>query len=412
MEMVDQFEKLMKKYAVELQIVATSIKTSSRYDRTNVALEFKNGVQMDLLPASSLEVDPEKQRTEVFSRMKKDPSRFLLFSSSLAETALQFMKDQSGAAHQLIRLAKYWYKMCTLGDRLYGGSTIMEILCIDVAYELDPLGRGTEFQMLAAFRAFLKRVSVINTLKIAFYRNGKNWVKVAPNEFKLPKYQNYFHAPFLTEKNFIIEPANPYNNLAKNIKPIPLKRLKQFSAAMLKRLDDLESPVNNDIKKLSADGKTIEMVYFNKLFEPFILSLKNYYPASAIPTSVCIDYFYQNYFTAQANVEVRQDDFFKKNAEAKKLYRAVLNSLLFLIRGRAMRTAKNGLSFTNGITDVTKADEVKSAVKTFLDANNFGKNVTESNTNDDHKDYHVTLSIPYRRMDKIYAVRFSMKWKI
>ncbi len=70
------------------------------------------------------------------------------------------------------------------------------------------------------------------------------------------------------------------------------------------------------------------------------------------------------------------------------------------------------MSFTNGITDVTKADEVKLAVKTFLDANNFGKNIVESNVNDDHKGYHVTLSIPYRRMDKIYAVRFSMKWKI
>lgn len=410
--MVQEFEMLLRERIKEFEIVENTLKTT----HLTVKLLFTNGVEMDLLPATNFSAEnPESQRFQVMTKIRDDPKHHSWYSSSLAQTQIKFIREQSGATHQLIRLAKYWFKLCTLDKEIYGGSSIIEILCVDVAFDLDPNPRSPmnhSFSMLPAFRLFLEKISRMNSLKLGFCREANTWVRVAPHEFRSARFRDCFSDAIVQRPNFIVEPSNPYNDLAENIPPPSFERLSEFSTEMLMRLNDLESPVTNNMKTVSGIGsQAILNVNYGNFFKPFIMSLREHYPSSAIPTNISIDYYYQNY--AHENASERKPEFFTQNKLAKIVYKTVMNNLLFLIRGKAMRKAyaPNGLCFTDGIADVSSRDDVRAAVNLFVQAN-FGLVINVTSANADHVHHHVTLTIPYRlvKESRVYAVRFSMTW--
>lgn len=77
------------------------------------ALEF----DFDILPAANFTVDIQAdgdelidiQQKRVLAHIKQDPKKYgYLFSGSLADAAVHFMKQQDGFAHEMVRLAKFW----------------------------------------------------------------------------------------------------------------------------------------------------------------------------------------------------------------------------------------------------------------------------------------------------------------
>lgn len=77
------------------------------------ALEF----DFDVLPAANLTVGLhvggdefiDEQQNQVLKIIAKDPKKYsYMYSSSLAYSAVRFMKQQDGFVNDMVRLAKYW----------------------------------------------------------------------------------------------------------------------------------------------------------------------------------------------------------------------------------------------------------------------------------------------------------------
>lgn len=86
---------------------------TTKYSIQFKALEF----EFDLLPAvnftNGLPVGGDElidiQQQEVLGRIEQDPRKYgYMYSSSLADATVRFMKQQSGFVHEMARIAKIW----------------------------------------------------------------------------------------------------------------------------------------------------------------------------------------------------------------------------------------------------------------------------------------------------------------
>jgi len=124
------------------------------------------------------------------------------YAGGLTESQIGYMKAQSSFTHELVRLVKYWYKTLYLGPRsIYGMKLMLEIIAVNVSNKM----KGQPESWTAAFREFLTQVSQIDNGVIN-----------------------------------LVDPNNPYNNLAENFKDrgTELKNLKEFAAATAKKLSN------------------------------------------------------------------------------------------------------------------------------------------------------------------------------
>lgn len=404
--MVNKFKTFLEDWRKNPDIAPDSISTST----ITASASFKNGTDLDLLPACNFSTDPQKQREEVLKRIRQNPTVKLIsgLSSSLAETQLSFIRSQDGFTHQLIRLTKYWYKSLTLNERVYGGSSIIEIICVASKEEID----GNNVTVLEALNRFLRNICKINSLKIAFVNdeNGK-WKQITNAEMKSKKYKDYFDPKIVSAENYIVEPANPYNNLGENLKPKAVDKMKEFATEMLQRIADLEVQGSNAMKIVGGtDGKIT--LHLPNLFQPFPIRLRDQYTHSGIPMEIFVQYDYAQYKSVHCKTEQRQAGFFKKNVEAKNAARAIQNNLLFLIRARVSRDEKNYLVYSNGLPVLKKLNDAKVAVGDLL-RENFGLekfvhlNVTAQS---EHDKCQVSIFVPFFVGKTKNAIQFSMIW--
>lgn len=413
LETVEDFKNLLKSEAKSFGIIPSSITWSSN----TATAEFEQGIEMDILPACSFFQDPEKQRQEVHRQIRACPEKYLMYSSSLADTQTKFMKDQPGSTHQLIRLVKFWYKTLTLGEYVYGGSFLMEVLCATVCKEEQSLTKR-DVPMLERFKAVLKKISEIYTLQIAFLPpelnnggskpNGSNgWKLLNGNEAK--KYKTYFWSEILSRPRFIIDPSNPFNDLIKNLGEDVVHNLKIFASKMLVRIGKLESTGSNECKTVtSAMDVTL---HIDKIFEPLSLGLKDSFKNEGIPKKVVIHYDYQSYKSSESKTVTNKDDsFLQNNKDAKKICKTILTNLVTLVRIRAKREG-NRYIFKNGLPVIGNKADVKKAVEIFLKENFTSEQVNIGTSNNDHKGCDVTVYIPYLVDTTAFAVRFSMSWR-
>lgn len=86
--------------------------------KTKYSIQFKAmDFEFDILPAANftvgLQLDGDTmidiQRQLVLQQIEKDPKKNgYMYSSSLADAAVRFMKGQSGFVHEFVRIAKFW----------------------------------------------------------------------------------------------------------------------------------------------------------------------------------------------------------------------------------------------------------------------------------------------------------------
>lgn len=367
-------------------------------------IRFNNGVEMDLLAACNLSKsqNSKEQYKLVLERIRQDFTKSPLFSSSLAEMQLDYLKTQSSFTHQLIRLAKYWYKSCSLDKTIYGGSAMMEIICVTVVTDI-----GDSVPMLEAFKMFLHKVCRLDSLKIAFIQVDGKWKFIQEGEMR--RYADHFDAKIISRINYIIEPANPYNDMAQNISREVFMKLKTFAAIMVDRVNHLDFAYSNQM--ITVSGQNLISIDFSKLFEPFPLRLSDEY-CDGIPTEVLVDYQYKKYHYNSAEPKlIANKASFDSNKDAKLVTKAILNNLSFLIRAPKKKDVgdKKYIPYTDGVANVSLED-VKGAVQRLTNDNFNPSNVRASDSDSAHNGYDVTLYAPYRCNNNIFAVRISLKW--
>ncbi|XP_067138912.1 inactive 2'-5'-oligoadenylate synthase 1B-like [Centruroides vittatus] len=195
-----------------------------------VRLELNN-TKYDIVPATQFSQDPNSQREMVMnmiglSRLDRSAREGYIFSSSLAETQAEFVKNQSEFVHNFIRLAKFWNKTLYIKDYFSGRSSTIETIAIYVAKEEET--KHLTVSVRRAFRVFLQLITNLDDLRIIF-----------EEYYSIDDVNQYI----LQQKPLVLDPSNPYNNLAYPF--IQSKRIKenfQESAAItISRLEQFVS---------------------------------------------------------------------------------------------------------------------------------------------------------------------------
>ena len=118
------------------------------------------------------------------------------FSPSLGEAMIEFIKKQSPATHELIRIVKLWVKFAgPPRERVQGLSTLLEIVCVHAAKTAHEPNC-----VLSAFKQFL----VLLTMHITWDIKQDVVSMLSSEESRM-----------IMQKPFVINPENPYENMYK-----------------------------------------------------------------------------------------------------------------------------------------------------------------------------------------------------
>lgn len=174
------------------------------------SLEFSlNGFKFDLLPACDFDVNQKaknwdsNQQMEVLKRMKRNKGEVSALSASLAFSVLNFIKKKSSYVHDIIRLAKYWFKSLSLDEYVYGGKYCIELVAIQAAEEVERDEDITTDTHFYGFLWFLEYMKNFDEIYIMF-----------PGEYG-PCNGKHKPPPFGKRATpFVLDPTNPYNDLA------------------------------------------------------------------------------------------------------------------------------------------------------------------------------------------------------
>lgn len=214
-------------------------------DSTNYSLKFRvRNIKFDLLPAIDFvgnQDNPELQQQLTLDVMVQNLQRNVYrFSSSLAFATVNFMEKQSAFAHDMARLAKFWYKSACIDVHVSGSSYLMELVAIFVVNQMQTQTHRD------AFRNFLYQMRNFERINIVFDEYGHLNGHRPSNNVPLP---------------CVIDPSNPYNNLGKHFanKPHVMATLKVHAQNTLQNLEELIS------------NPQLELYHSIDLFDPFLL---------------------------------------------------------------------------------------------------------------------------------------------
>lgn len=202
-----------------------------RLNRNSVNFKI-NGLEMDVVIAANLVKDCKKgqslahiQQREVLQQIKLDPTEYnYLYSSSLAEATVYFMKTRVGFANEIARIAKFWFK--SLGDEfenISGANTLIELIAVYAARK-GRRGNRKFNPHLRAFIRFLDMLTNFEQLNVSFNRCNAMFKEHPPGESAVPR---------------VIDPVNPYNNFIKYWSGKMIEALKCRAASTMDRLGHL-----------------------------------------------------------------------------------------------------------------------------------------------------------------------------
>ncbi len=223
---------------------------SIKMNRNSINLKI-NGLEMDVVPATNFVKDlkkhqslPHVQQREVLEYIKRNPTEYSYkFSSSLAEATVYFMKTRVGFANEIARIAKYWFK--NLGNDLKdisGASTFIETVAVHAARK-GRLGNRKHYPYLKAFMRFLEKLVNFETLDVSFKRCNPVFKQHPPGNSAIPR---------------VIDPVNPYNNLAENWSGKNIDTLKNCAAMTLARIQQMVLTPSQ-----SASGRELDETLFH-----------------------------------------------------------------------------------------------------------------------------------------------------
>ncbi|XP_035710794.1 uncharacterized protein LOC118436551 [Folsomia candida] len=344
---------------------------------------------MDLLPATNFVhgIKPEgpllakKQSDAVLNEMDKSMSH--LYSSSLSESQVYFMKEQTSFTHDVVRLAKFWFKSLYLGERpIYGVKTILELIAVAASMKEEDRDKKS---LLRTFATFLDNVVRIDKLRLKFSNNNGRW------ELENTRDNNTYRAGLPTD-NYIIEPSNPYNNLAKEMihRDKEVKNLKEF--AKISRLRISHAMRTNQV---SVDS------VFN-LFRPLPTSLYRICFSDMDSPEMILggDASFRRY---NPDMKVQNENIMKKPGRKEFLDAVKIFLSSAVNAGSAALIANN--------KEVTLAD-VKQKVEQMIDEDLKGTSHTAwSPATDRFEDYDVVFTVPISNNLEMGGVKIGFRWK-
>ncbi len=189
-EVLQFFKRILTEYCDDLEIVRESVQVTPY----SVQFTFENQTEVDLLPAIN-----NLTTEQILQKMARDPKRSRYYSSSLVETQVAFMKEQSAFANALARLAKHWYISMECPYYVSGASGIFEILGVAAAFEQN--GSRERESMSLGFERIVEMVANLDEIGIKFEKSGQKYQLVGSN----------------LETPYLLEPANPNNNFMDGI---------------------------------------------------------------------------------------------------------------------------------------------------------------------------------------------------
>ena len=234
------FEKEISFFSAYLprKIEGLQIMKSSPFSVTFLLGNFK----VDLLPApnyvSGTPSSPgDEQRQALLSvientandRERNSKARF--FSPAFSESIVRFMAKQQPFVNAAVRLGKLWKNSCTTSPNTFPpwfSSFLVELIMCDVATR--ELSEQSEASLVRVFKVFLELLSQPQTLCIIF--TDMNSESAVPPEIR-------------RERPLVVDPANPYLNVAKQMNWEPIRSLALETLAVLKRAGETQTTIRD-----------------------------------------------------------------------------------------------------------------------------------------------------------------------
>jgi len=276
-----------------------------------------------------------------------------------------------------VRLGKFWYKTLYLGPkRVYGVKSILELIATSVGME-----EGTKHpnSLVRAFDSFLWKVQRIDKLRLAFKQKSNGYWEIRNPTPEDPEY-------------FVIEPANPFNNLTRSFykHEQELQNLKKFAQLTQKTFWEI---IHSNFKSRS--------------FVDIFRNLPKQGPVYVLPKPSIIcgeDSSYRRYV---GNKQVWNENKIKKEGlimeEALQAIQTFLESNVRCVAS-SIRADEEQSSNSN-------LTEVKKEVQRLMSEDILRKKYTPwESSKDKHEDYDVTFTVPVSSHNYFGALKVSFKW--
>lgn len=367
----------------DILLLANLPKKLSAMRKTRFSIQFQyGGFDVDLLPAMDFVPTPTMQNPAseqafyVLQRISKHKDKAYYYSSALAETQLAFMRKQSPFIHDLVRLCKLWNKSLLIDDYISGRSTLMELVAVYAGKKEENRTCFQEKQsLLSAFDTFLTLMQNFGQIKIEF-----DFDPLQPQQSIdcYPDFKSNGHLKLATQ--FVIEPANPFNNLANGVKPSQMKLFEMFATETRRRLNAfviIKSVAHIPLDQVFEPQPTI-YAYMSEPMKTFISTLQFMVSANV------------NDGPSSPTMTIRREAKYK-SMEMQMVLKHFQS--VFSIVSQGFVSSKN---WEQKLTADESSRELKIKIQELIDINILGCSNTRtwSSTADRHEDKDITFSIP------------------
>jgi len=173
------------------------------------------------------------QAFHTYKAIQHSPQAAHLHSSSLWETYAHFMRSQCPFVYELVRICKFWNKSLLLSSsNVSGVSLLVELIAVYAGQLEEKRRQATNEQrsLVRAFKIFLELMQRFSQLQIQF-----DFDPLAPLRTKIGNWTPKCNSS-LKALPYVIDPANPYTNVAVGISRAEMKQFQNYAVATLKRL--------------------------------------------------------------------------------------------------------------------------------------------------------------------------------
>lgn len=181
--------------------------------KTKYSIQFTSKTyEFDFLPAPNFVNIPNLageerikiQQQKTLEKISENPKKYsYLYSAALAESVLQFIRKQERFVNEMIRIVKFWYKTLYIPEYVSGAKQLIELVTVHAAHIERLGGAPTNKMYLRTFGRVLDYIIKFDSIHVIF------------ND----EYNSQFKSVARTmgsARPCVLDPANPYNNLAKN----------------------------------------------------------------------------------------------------------------------------------------------------------------------------------------------------
>lgn len=282
-----------------------------------------------------------------------------------------------------------------------GSSTVVELIAIAAAVkELEEETYGRRKSMVRALDKAIEMITKIDSMKLAYQEVSKNkWARVPEAKLNSSGYSSFVPnvigtSDIFHRKCYMIDPANPFNDLLGEQKQYVLDKLKTYAGVTKERLMKL---TRGDYTKIDPASRMVE-VDLLKLFEPQPSNLKTLYPDD-IPIYPGGSLQVSSWWPCSnlhCDKKVRNEEVMKRRG-----VRLVIETVTWNI----LATAKTILHMEGEQLNHSKSQAVSTGVERLIELN-FG--VTLCQAARDHEEMDVTVVVPYGNG---YGAKLSMRFK-